>query len=192
MKARIFIPTLALTFAGFLVTGCQDSDTMDDATTDAADAMESMDSSESMAALDTTGAAVWAHLTDADYANSWTLWPEKGELYTGQQPHGALLTTYLNDVAANALSSHAGSMPDGAVIVKENYMPDSSLAAVTVMVKVSGYNPDQGDWFYSKHLPDGTLDQANGMSLAGRVPGCIGCHGAQASNDYIFTGSLSE
>ncbi len=192
MKARITIPVALAVFTGLLLVGCQQTDSPDTADADQGDPSEVMESHTTMMGPDTTGASVWAHITESDYSNAWTLWPEKGELYTGQQPHGALLTTYLNDIALSALESDAGTMPEGAVIVKENYMPNSELAAVTVMVKVKGYNPSEGDWFYSKHLPDGSLDQMNGMGLAGRVPGCIGCHRAQASNDFVFTSNLSE
>ena len=146
-----------------------------------------------MDGIDTTGAAVWAHLQDADYQENWQLWPDKGELYTGQEPHGMLLTTYLNDVAYAALTGTATAMPEGAVIVKENYTPDSTLAAVTVMYKASaGYNSDHNDWFFTKHLPDGMLDQSpDGMPLEGRLDGCQSCHRAQAANDYLFTSALN-
>ncbi|GIV61461.1 MAG: hypothetical protein KatS3mg044_0327 [Rhodothermaceae bacterium] len=151
---------------------------------------EEMTSAE-MALPDTTGASVWAYLQQVDYQNTWSLWPEKGELYTGQEPHGMLLTTYLNDVAYEALMNKAGAMPPGAIIVKENYMPDSSLAAVTVMYKVEGYNALHNDWFFSKHRPDGSLDRSpEGMALEGRVPGCQNCHMGRKDNDYIFTGAL--
>ncbi|NND70466.1 MAG: hypothetical protein HKN43_02700 [Rhodothermales bacterium] len=189
MKSKVFLGSaLALAFV-VILAGCQNSETDDQS--------DDSDSSEStqmtMSGPDTTGAAVWAYIQDADYQNTWTSWPGKGSLYTGQQPHGALLTTYLNDVAAEALASKSGSMPDGAIIVKENYMPDENLAAVTVMHKVQDYNPAEGNWFYSKHLPDGALDQMpNGMGMQGKVPGCIGCHRAQSANDFIFTSSLSE
>jgi hypothetical protein len=135
---------------------------------------------------DTLAASVWAHLTDADYAANWPLWPGKGELYTGTQPHGMLLTTYVNDLALGALTSKAGTMPAGAMVVKENYMPDSTLAAVTIMYKVGGYNAAFGDWFFVKRLADGTVE------AQGRVAGCQGCHTQQADNDYLFTGSLSQ
>jgi hypothetical protein len=140
---------------------------------------------EAMALPDTTGAALWAYLEAADYQANWGLWPDKGELYTGQQPHGALLTTYLNPAAQHELQAMAGSMPAGAIIVKENYKPDSTLAAVTVMYKVEGYDPDHNDWFWLKRLPDGTIE------VEGRGAGCIACHTAQAANDYVFTGPLS-
>lgn len=136
---------------------------------------------------DTTGDAVWAMLIDADYRDTWTLWPGLGELYTGNEPHGMLLTTYMNDVALDALESQAGSMPVGAVLVKENYMPDSTLAATTVMVKRDlAYNPEHNGWWWLKRLADGTNE------VEGRGAGCQSCHGGQAAdNDYVVSGSLS-
>lgn len=158
---------------------------------DAAEAAPSAATAPAAADPDTTGAAMWAHLQDSDYQTAWALWPDKGRMYPGQQPHGAQLTTYLNGIAHDALLSDAAAMPAGAVIVKENYMPDGSLAAVTTMYKRPGYNAEHNDWFFSKHLPDGSLDTApNGMALEGRVPGCQGCHIAKADNDYLYTGEL--
>lgn len=147
-------------------------------------AMEGEGMMGEMAMPDTTGAALWAHLESADYRANWELWPDKGELYTGQEPHGMLLTTYLNPAARQALTGMAGSMPGGAIIVKENYMPDSTLAATTVMYKASGYDSANNDWFWLKRLADGTIE------VQGRGAGCIACHGAQRANDFIFTGSL--
>ncbi len=133
---------------------------------------------------DTTATAVWSYLQSVDYRANWRLWPGKGQLYTGRDPHGALLTTYANAAAHSAVTNKSGSMPAGAIIVKENFMPDSSLAAVTVMYKVSGYDPTNANWFWSKHGPDGAVE------AAGRVQGCIACHGAQRGNDFVFTSSL--
>ncbi|NIM49006.1 MAG: hypothetical protein GTN62_04150 [Gemmatimonadales bacterium] len=140
-----------------------------------------------VAVPDTTAAALWAHLEGAGYAANWTLWPDKGQLYQGTEPHGMLLTTYLNELALDALTNKAGTMPAGAIVVKENYMPDSALAAVTVMYKAAvGYNPEHNDWFFLKRLADGTVE------ASGRVAGCQGCHAGVAANDYLFTGSLSQ
>jgi hypothetical protein len=140
---------------------------------------------EEMAMPDTAGAALWSYLGSADYRANWEMWPDKGELYLGQEPHGALLTTYLSPAAYAALTGMSGTMPTGAIIVKENYMPDSTLAATTVMYKVEGYDPDNHDWFWLKVLADGTIE------VQGRGAGCIACHATRAENDYIFTGSLS-
>ncbi len=171
--------------ASILLVACSRAESSDN---------ESTEGSISAAAAqpDTTGAAMWAYLQEVDYRSNWQVWPDKGELYTGQVPHGMLLTTYLNDVARRAVTTKAGSMPDGAIIIKENYMPDSTLAAVTVMYKRFGYNAEHNDWFFTKHLPSGELDQApNGMPLEGRLPGCQACHLAVRANDYIFTSPLS-
>ncbi len=139
---------------------------------------------QAAASPDTTAAAVWAHLTQAGYQQNWPLWPGKGRLYGGQEPHGMLLTTYVNGAAQNAITTKAGSMPAGAIIVKENYMPDSTLAAVTVMYKSRGYNTSHNDWFFVKRLTDGTVE------ASGRVDGCQACHSARKDNDYLFTSSL--
>lgn len=132
----------------------------------------------------TSGAAVRGYLEEVDYQEAWTLWPGKGELYQGAEPHGLLLTTYLNEEALDALESQAGSMPSGAIIVKENYLPDETFDSTTVMYKVPGYNPQHNDWFWTKYAEDGTI-QAEGMA-----EGCIACHGAVSGNDYVFTGPL--
>ncbi|HUF50740.1 MAG TPA: cytochrome P460 family protein [Longimicrobiales bacterium] len=121
------------------------------------------------AAPDTTAAALWAYLQDANY-RSWPLFPGKSELYTGTEPHGMLLTTYVNTLALDALTNGAGSLPAGAIIVKENYMPDSSFAAATVMHKVTGYDAQNGDWFWAKYDANGVVE------AAGRVAMCQQCH----------------
>jgi hypothetical protein len=133
--------------------------------------------------------ALWEHLQSADYRANWELWPGKGEKYEGTEPHGMLLTTYLNEVAYDALTNAAGRMPADAIIVKENYMPDGTLAAITTMYKVEGYNAEAGDWHWVKFLADGSIDM-DGMAQ-GKVAMCIGCHTGKADNDYVFTGSLS-
>ena len=145
----------------------------------------SLDRSEAASLPDTTGAAVWSYLQEINYQENWELWPGKGELYEGAEPHGMLLTTYLSADALAALTAKAGVMPDGAIIVKENYTPDGTLDATTVMFKVDGYNPDHADWFFTKIRAD------NSVEAEGQVPGCQACHTAKKDNDYIFTGELN-
>jgi hypothetical protein len=180
--SRVFIATLLCGGLVLSVWSCQreegaEGEQMEETTATA--------EVEEIALPNASGAALWRYLEAVDYRANWELWPDKGELYVGQEPHGVLLTTYLNPAAEQALASMAGSMPAGAIIVKENYMPDSTLAAVTVMYKVEGYYPTHKDWFWLKRLADGTTE------VEGRAAGCIACHSAQANNDYIFTGSLT-
>lgn len=126
-------------------------------------------------------ASVWSYVESHDYRENWSYWPGKSELYQGQEPHGALLTTYVNDLAKDALTDRADKMPRGAVIVKENYGPDKQLGAITVMYKAEqGYNPEHNDWFWMKRLPDGTVE------AAGRVDSCQACHGS-SQRDYLMT-----
>lgn len=128
------------------------------------------------------------YLTKEKPYTDWKLWPGKGKLYQGTEPHGALLTTYVNNVALKSIKAKKG-MKNGAIIVKENYMPDKTLAAVTVMYKVEGFNPEAGDWFWMKYAPDGKIE-ASGKT--GMVDMCIGCHGKVKGNDYLFTGKVKK
>lgn len=132
------------------------------------------------AAPDTTAEALWAHLRDTDY-RSWPMFPGKGELYGGTEPHGMLLTTYVNRIAHEALANGASEMPAGAIIVKENYMPDSTFVAATVMHKVPGYDAGNGNWYWAKYDPNGTVE------VAGRAPMCQQCHSAARERDFVMT-----
>ncbi|MBD3161696.1 MAG: hypothetical protein GF346_05515 [Candidatus Eisenbacteria bacterium] len=131
---------------------------------------------------DTTAEALWGHLMGENYAENWAHWPGKTPFYEGTRPHGALLSTYLNGTALGAVTTDAATLPSGSIIVKENYMPDSTLAAVTVMYKVDGYDPDNNDWYWLKRTADGTVE------AQGRVQGCIDCHGKALDNDFVLTG----
>lgn len=124
---------------------------------------------------------LWAKLQEAKYADRWATVPGKGTLYRGQGPHGMLLSTYLNPEAQDGLKAKPGKMPDDAIIVKENYSPDKKLVAITVMYKEPRYDPAHQDWFWAKFGPKGEVQ------AAGKPAGCLTCHGAVRSNDYIFT-----
>lgn len=127
-----------------------------------------------------TGSSVWNWMQEQSY-RTWKMWPGKSALYQGREPHGMLLTTYLNGPALSAVRDGSRPLPAGAVIVKENYKPTKELAAITVMVKSKGYNPDGGDWWWAKYGPDGTTLKE------GKVAGCLGCHGMEKGNDYLLT-----
>ena len=133
---------------------------------------------------DASAEAVMEYLEEVDYRENWELWPDLGEMYSAKEPHGMLLTTYLNPAALDGLLSKEGSMPDGAIIVKENYTAKGELQANMVMYKKSGYNPEHNDWFWLKVLAEGTVEEE------GRVEGCQVCHGQVKVNDYIWTGPL--
>ena len=137
---------------------------------------------------------LWSKMQGGNYSENWEMWPGKEAFYKGKEPHGVLLTTYVNEAAYKAIVNKEGQMLAVAIIIKENYMPDKTLGAITVMHKIEGFNPKANDWFWVKFGPDGevmTMEMGGmTMKLAGKVPGCIDCHGVQSSNAYVFTNSL--
>lgn len=122
--------------------------------------------------------AFWDYITEADYTQ-WKFFPGYDGMYPGQSPHGAHLKLYANDIAYKA-AKEGQPMPDGAILVKENYGKDEkTLMAITPMYKVDGYNPDGGDWFWAKYGPDGSA------AVSGKVDSCISCHKAMGGGDYV-------
>ncbi len=131
-----------------------------------------------------TAASLWDTLQKQDYAKTWKMWPGKTALYPGTQPHGALLTTYVNDTAYKAIGAKTGTLPDGTIIAKQNYSSDKKYQGLTAMWKVKGYNPAGDDWFWAQYGPDGKVAES------GKVAMCMDCHAKNKANDYIMTAQL--
>jgi len=126
----------------------------------------------------------YAYITKGHPYLKWQLWPGHEAMHPGKSPHGAYLKLYVNRVALDAIKKKMKTMPDGAIIVKENYGDDmKTLVALTPMYKIKGFNPDAGDWFWAEYGPDG-----NEMA-SGKVQACIDCHAMQKGMDYIYTWS---
>jgi hypothetical protein len=126
---------------------------------------------------------LYTYIMKLDPYRQWELWPGKGKLYKGTEPHGSFLTTYVNGRAYSAAQKKT-AMSDGAIIVKENYTADKTLSALTVLYKIKGYNPEKGDWFWARYELDGKA------TASGKVDACIACHESRKDNDYIFTGPV--
>lgn len=132
------------------------------------------------------GKEIYDYITKANPYQNWALFPGKGKLYKGAHPHGAFLTTYVSPNALEAIQNRSGLLPDNSFIIKENYRPDKTLAAVTVMYRVKGYDAEAGDWFWAKYTADGQIE----IEKEGKVSGCINCHAAVINNDWVFTGPV--
>jgi hypothetical protein len=117
---------------------------------------------------------------DSPYTE-WGFWPDVEGLRVGQAPHGAFIKNFVNE---KAMMPSGTAYPYGSLIVKENYMPDTTLAKLTIMYKVKGYNPDAGDWFWAVYGADGTVE------AEGRIQGCVGCHRAREAQDHVFLRDL--
>ena len=120
--------------------------------------------------------ALWHYLTKVSPYQEWSFWPDHQGMQPGRAPHGPLHKVYVND---RALNSPKPPVQYGSIEVKENYNKAKELKAITVMYKVPGYNPKDGDWFWVKYTPDGKARPF------GKPAGCIGCHGTRANNDFI-------
>jgi hypothetical protein len=137
---------------------------------------------ETTVALPAADAAkLYAYITKDNPYDKWELWPGKGRLYKGREPHGSFLTTYVNNQAYFSARDKKGKMADSSIIVKENYTSQKKMAALTVMYKINGYNPSAGDWFWAKYEPYGKV------LASGKVEACISCHGSNKTNDFIMT-----
>jgi len=132
------------------------------------------------------GASLLRHILKTDPYMKWDLMPGTTRMRQGKEPHGALQNVYVNKLALKAINDKAGMLPDGAIIVKENYTAAGKLAAVTVMSKRKGYNPAAGDYLWLKYGPDMKI------MAQGKADPCIQCHSAAKDNDYVMLAPLKK
>ncbi len=138
-----------------------------------------------LAGAGSLGVDLWKSLSQSQYEVNWHYIPGKPPgFYKGTQPHGFYLRTYVNNIAYDAIQAKAGQYPDGAIIVKENYTPDKTLASITVMKKIAGYDPAGGDWFWAKYNPDGSV------AAEGKLQSCASCHARVKGQDYVYSARI--
>ena len=122
-------------------------------------------------------ASLWEYITKTNPYKNWKPWPDHKGMQPGRAPHGPFHRVFVNDIA---LSSTKPPVKYGSIIVKENYNKKKQLKIITVMYKVKGFNPKDGDWFWAKYNLQGNAKPY------GKPKGCIGCHGTRAKNDFIL------
>lgn len=133
-----------------------------------------------------SGERLWIRITEeADY-RSYGQWPGHDGIRPGQAPHGVWHSVFVNRTLRESLPLSSGKAPVGTIIVKENFTPSKELAAYTVMAKVEGFNPEQGDWFWAKYSAEGEI-QAEGTPK-----GCLTCHSGREDNDYMIIKNIDE
>jgi len=136
------------------------------------------------------GKALFTYISQTRPYKQWGTWPKDqwndfSTLLRSGAPHGGVVRIYVNDIALSAAGGFKGQLPEGAIIVKENYTgtdPASpgELDALTVMYKVKDYDPQNGNWFWEKVKPDGKVD------VEGKVGMCQGCHSQTGHKDYVL------
>ena len=93
-----------------------------------------------------------------------------------------------NDVVGQAIADKTLPLPDGSIIVKDNFAKadDSMPMAVTVMSKQGG------KWYWIEASPDGMVMVDQMMDVGAPLEGndvkmCVGCHVSWKDNDYVGT-----
>jgi hypothetical protein len=139
-------------------------------------------------------ASFWKHLNKPESPyQKWDALPGKNDLHEGAAPHGAFLRTYANKTAAR----DPKALPYGSVLVTENYDKDKkTLKDVTVMYRSKGADPQHGDWYWLKYLPDGSIartpEQEGKKAIAGKVASCIECHSKAGGRDLVFSNDADQ
>ncbi|MFW5688095.1 MAG: cytochrome P460 family protein [Spirochaetota bacterium] len=129
---------------------------------------------------------LWDRITEEAPYTSYAQWPGESGVQPGQAPHGPFHRILVNKVLLDAVPVSGAIAPHGSIIVKENLNAGQELTGYTVMAKVDGYAPEDGDWYWARYLPDGTV------AAAGAVESCIVCHAGMIANDYVIVHPLDE
>lgn len=130
----------------------------------------------------------WRFLVKKDAAyNTWTVLKRDKADDGINNPHSDISKTYANKVAAD----NPASLPDGSVLVREDYDAEKKRLSISVMYRVKDYNKDHGNWYWIKYLDNGTVvrtskDEGN-KPISGKVASCIECHAKAAGKDYVFS-----
>ena len=130
-------------------------------------------------------ARMWKYLSSVCY-QQWSPAGDNGDFRKSEAPHGALVKTYMNRKAAGSPKN----LPNGSIIIKENYSPAKKLMAITMMYKTKDYNKEAGDWYWVKFMPNGKVAQMDTpkgkMAIAGKAKGCIECHDGADGGDFAY------
>ncbi len=113
--------------------------------------------------------------------------------YEGTEPHGKLLETFKTSVEVEGEKRELWVKNNfaGEGLTKTDVLtdPEKYLQAITIMFKMpEGYDVINDNWFWAKYQPDGSLVKSpEGVPMAGRVLGCIECHGKAPGGDMLYS-----
>ena len=127
---------------------------------------------------------LWERITEESDYTSYAYWPGHEGERPGQAPHGVLHRIHVNRTLLEALPAADKRAPAGSIIVKDSLDASGNLINITVMAKVDGYSPENGDWYWAMYGPDGMA------RAGGELNGCITCHEGLKSNDYVIVRQL--
>ncbi|MCB2192214.1 MAG: cytochrome P460 family protein [Deltaproteobacteria bacterium] len=120
---------------------------------------------------------LWSYITKTSPYTKWGQWPDYRGVHPSRSPHGPYNRVYVNQAG---LSSTKPPLNYGTIQVKVSQTKGGKVKNVVAMYKVKGYNPKAGDWFWAMYTPQGR------PLAAGKLAGCIRCHGAMGDNDHVL------
>jgi hypothetical protein len=130
---------------------------------------------------------------DIEGYHGWTrLNPQRNFI---ESPHAAPKDVYVNDVGRAAALDGQFPFAEGSVMVKESTNVETlAVEAITVMRKVAGFDPDNGDWQYAmfERQEDGAMDGMWFGTDHEMHAMCVGCHVAAAETDYAFLNYMGD
>lgn len=133
-----------------------------------------------------SGKKLWDHINSNGSYTKLPYWPGHDGMYPGQAPHGTYHKIFINHTLHSSLPLSNKRVPNGSIVIKENYNANKKLSAITLMAKVEGFDTEHNDWYWVKY-------NNNGKVLAeGSPTGCINCHEPMKTNDYIIVRPLDK
>jgi hypothetical protein len=122
---------------------------------------------------------------DASFATSPQFFTRMKERKLGrpESPHGRIQIYYSKNLES-LVDQPSFEAPEGTVAIKvQDRDGDGAVDGLRVMIKrASGYDPDNGDWYYETRDPKGGL---SGASPPGKDAFCVGCHRGYPETDRL-------
>ena len=131
--------------------------------------------------------------TTGDAYKSWGSWKDThtdlSVVKESLAPHGIAVRTFVNTVGKDAEASFTGALPDGTIIVKENFnvaatevTGSTPIKNLTVMYKSAGFSASQNDWYWL------AAKSREVVAESGQVDFCTDCHaGVTGHKDYVLS-----
>ncbi len=179
MRIKTFMLLIVICIVG--ISGCTDSATEDDMTSQ--DAEETVNDDVGMQVSEPDASSLFSAFTENDTYKGWSIWPGKEAMMEGNGVHGDYVSIYVSDNALSSAETGGATMPYETMVVKEGFNADKELTGIYLMYKSEGFAPENNDWFWASYSPEGDVN------AEGIVGGCISCHEGKKDVDYIFVNS---
>lgn len=127
----------------------------------------------------------WGHIVKKDAAyNTWKSLARQKADDGIENPHGDISRTYANKIA----SDDATALPNGSILVREDYDDKGKRKSISVMYRVKDYDKDHGNWYWFTYQENGSIARnTEKKAIAGKVASCVDCHTKANGKDFVFS-----